>query len=308
MTAKKFKVSDESKNSKGIIIRTAGIKTDRFMKNPVMLNFHDRKDVLGKWTGLEKKSTEMYAEPVFDLADPEAAKIAGKVEREFMNGSSLGLTPIEYHYNLEEDAIDVTVSELKEISICSIPSNENSLLLFDENGEEMSDTMLLQLKDDLQKPIQQNMKNKAHLAKVLNLADTCEESDILLAVQATIDENKTLKADLKTKADALEAIEKQKVITLVDDAVKANKILPGDKDDYLKLANADFDTTKKLLDAKAPHVSVAERLKNGEKGGEDRSTWTFADYQKKDSDALADMKENNKAEYDRLFNAYYKKK
>lgn len=305
---KKFKVSDQTKNSKGIIVITAGIKTERFSKNPVMLNFHDRADVLGKWDKLETVGTEMFAEPVFDMADPEAAKIAGKVEREFINGASLGLTPLKYHYDVEQDAIILTESELKEISICSIPSNENSLTLFDEAGEEFTDEMFLQLSDSLKNPIKNNMlKNKAHLAKVLNLADTCEESDILLAVQAIADENKTLKADLQTKATALEAIEKQKVINLVDDAVKANKILAGDKEDYLKLAHADFDTTKKLLDAKAPHVGVTETLKNGEKKGEDRSTWTFSDFRIKDPKGLAELKANNATEYERLFNAEYNK-
>jgi HK97 family phage prohead protease len=307
MSSKKFKVSDETINSKGIIVRTAGIKIDRFLKNPVMLNFHDKKEVYGRWDELEKIGAEMFAKPVFDLEDPEAAKTAGKVERGFMKGCSLGIKPIEFHYDEKLDAIDCTVSELREISICSIPSNENSLTLYDDDGLELSEEGLLKLKDNLKPKNIQTMKNLALMAKVLNLAADTSEDEILLAVQRMGEQNTALQTKVTKMETAAKEMEQQKIINLVDGAIKENKILVGEKDDYLKLATADYDTTKKLLDAKTPHVSIGSKLGEKKDADKTRADWTFDDYSKKDPDALAEMRQNNKDEFERLYKAKFKK-
>lgn len=76
----KFLVSDESVNSYGFKILTAGIKTERFMRNPVMLSQHENSigTLIGRWENLQVVDNQLYAEPVFDLSDPTAKEIARK--------------------------------------------------------------------------------------------------------------------------------------------------------------------------------------------------------------------------------------
>lgn len=145
------------------------------------------------------------------------------------------------------------------------------------------------------------------MAKVLNLAAETSEDEILLAVQKMGEENSALKLKVGTMEKAAKEMETQKIINLVDGAIKENKILAGEKDDYLKLATADFDTTKKLLDARTPHVSVSSLLDGKKDADKSRVDWTFDDYSKKDPDALAEMRENKKEEYERLYKAKFKK-
>lgn len=83
-----FLVSDESLNSHGFKVLTAGINTTNFEKNPVMLYMHDRShSVIGRWENLRKEGNKLYADAIFDEEDPEAVKIAGKVERGFIKAA-----------------------------------------------------------------------------------------------------------------------------------------------------------------------------------------------------------------------------
>ena len=90
-----FKVTDETTNSKGLIVVTSGIKLDRFAKNPVMFYDHNRDNVIGKWHNLVVKDSEITAEAEFDSEDEQAQRIESKVKRGFVKGASLGLHPIE---------------------------------------------------------------------------------------------------------------------------------------------------------------------------------------------------------------------
>ena len=89
-----FVVSDESKNSYGLRIITAGMQNERFLNNPVMLDLHDRSKVLGRWENLRVEGKVILADDVWDEEDPDALKIKGKVDRGFIKGCSIGIEPI----------------------------------------------------------------------------------------------------------------------------------------------------------------------------------------------------------------------
>jgi len=83
-----------------------------------------------------------------------------------------------------------------------------------------------------------------------------------------------LKTDLLTAQQRLTelstAAETKKVEELVDGAIAGNKLLAGDRDNYLKLAKADYATTKILIDAMKPHTTIESRLAaSGNLGGND---------------------------------------
>lgn len=87
-----FKLSDESVNSHGFRVLTAGIDLSRFNTNPVMCYNHDTYSLpIGRWEHLRIEGDSLLADAVFDTSDPEAAKIARKVEEGFLKGCSISI-------------------------------------------------------------------------------------------------------------------------------------------------------------------------------------------------------------------------
>lgn len=311
MTEKKtFVLSDETVNSNGFRVKTAGINLDRFKKNPVMLDLHDRGKVLGRWENIRIENGQLLADTVWDEEDPDAKRIKGKVDRGFIKGASSGLGE-PFAFSLADDGTpELTSCVLKEASIASVPSNENSLILYDKNGSIMQPEQIITLTDSVKNnnsTIINEMKNPKLFAKVLNLADTVAEDEILVAVQNLSDENKTIKAENATLKAAQVQAAKDKVIALVDGAVSANKILPAEKDDYIALATSNYDTTKKLLDAKKAHVSISSQLNEADKNFSDKTKdWTWDDFHKKGK--LVELKDKDLTRYETLYEEKYGKK
>ena len=87
-----FILSDTSKtNSYGFRIAMEGMDTSRFRENPVMLYRHNDDDVIGRWHNLRVDDGRLLADAEFDQDDELAAKVAGKVERGFIKGCSMGI-------------------------------------------------------------------------------------------------------------------------------------------------------------------------------------------------------------------------
>lgn len=81
-----FVVSDESVNSYGFAVLTAGIDTSRFEKNPVMYYMHDReKGVVGRWENIRKDGKRLLADAVFDDSTELSKQVRGQVEKGFYN-------------------------------------------------------------------------------------------------------------------------------------------------------------------------------------------------------------------------------
>ncbi len=75
-------------------------------------------------------------------------------------------------------------------------------------------------------------------------------------------EKQQLEDDLRAYRDK-EATERQRaIVKLVDDAVEAYKITASEKEDYIALAEKDYERTKKILDARTgvqqPSVSQTD--------------------------------------------------
>ena len=69
---------------------------------------------------------------------------------------------------------------------------------------------------------------------------------------------------------------------------------------YLR-ADSDFETVKKIIDAKQPKASQSlKELAAQSNAHSDRENWTYLDWMKKDSEGLARMKKENPSEFARL--------
>ncbi len=129
-----FVLNDETQeNSYGFIIPNDGIALDQFESNPVMLNSHnnDTDNVIGKWNNVRVTASQLLADPEFDSEDPDAAKVAGKVERGFLKGASMGVGFFIDDLIYVAGKLILSKCVLKEASIVAVPSNAKALRLYD---------------------------------------------------------------------------------------------------------------------------------------------------------------------------------
>jgi hypothetical protein len=282
--AKTFVLSDESLNSYGFRILTAGIDVEQFIKNPIMLFMHNRpfrgsKDeysVIGRWENIRKEDGKLIADAVFDLNDPFAKSIADKVESNFLRMASIGARPIETSADPKylvagQQYETVTKCIAKEASIVDIGSNDNALALADVPALYNEQEALIELSTNGNNPIipslqnQNQMKieeiNLKELAQMLGLNESPTAQEFTEVVKKLL----TDKSTLAQKVNDLESEkENDKIVSLVDGAVAAKKITADQKEKYVKLAKADFNTTKEVLDGMKAYQPIEKVLSDDE--------------------------------------------
>lgn len=315
---KTFIISDQSVNNYGFIMLTSGIDLSQFKKNPVMLFNHCENDIPGKWDNIRVEGNQLLADAVFDEKDPEAMVLSGKVDGGFLNGTSIGFDIVEFELGMPgfEGIPICTKSILKECSLTPIPSNGNALRLFDKEGKLMSDKdVLTVLSSNKLNPKIEIMKDLKTFIVALGLAADATEEQVLGAVKALKGEHTSLTskkseleqklAELQTKVDEAKTAN---ITQLVDGAVTSGKIIAAEKDTYVKLATADFESTKSILDAKKAHTTLTAKLdvSGKEIPADPRAAWTFEDWSKKDSKALLTMKREKPEQYKALYDGFYK--
>ena len=291
---KSFVLSDESVNTYGFRLLTAGADLNQFRRNPVMyMNHADWSLPIGRWENIRVDGVRILADPVFDMDDEVAREVAGKVERGFLKMASVGLRVVER----SEDATlmlpgqklpTITKWQLREVSIVGIGANHNAIRLYDENDKQLSDDEILKLFDNV-KPILKTENMNKELLTLLNLEDTATDEQLHDAVKNIVDRNETLEAENKTLAD--EKAEREKAdkeardaeaVRLVDEAVKDGRLNAEGKADFLKFFETDFETAKKMLTNIPKRPSVKKEIERQEQ----QNTGELADLNAKSWDEL----------------------
>lgn len=310
----KFILNDENKlNQYGFRVRNSGLNLDRFRKNPVMLDSHKYGSVIGRWENIRIEDGLLTAEPVFDMDDPEAEKIAQKVLNGFLKGASLGLDPYKMS-NFQTDLngeMELVESEVLEASIVAIPANSNAVKLYavTESGEKMMEESAVPEIMLMAKEIN-NYKN-SEMKKIKLSALACMAIALNADVEHDVDVVNAGILDLKSKLDAalqkiegfeqLEADKKAKLgADLVDSAIKSGKIPATDRKQYIELYAANPELAK----------SVIEKLPGKENLGGQVNTpaavtdvKTVDDFEKLSLSAQLEFKNNNPEAYKQLFNS-----
>ena len=266
-------------NSYGFRTDLAGLDLERFKSNPVMLYAHDPSDVIGRWENIRVEDNQLKADAVFDTDDEQGKRIAGKVERGFLKGCSIGIHVKELH---EVDNVSVaTRSELMEASVCPIPSDAGAVRLYDENRNELTfDQVKLQFNNQ---PKNQTMDKNNE-----------EKNDQVLAQKES--EITSLKAQLAES-------KKREVDSFLTAAVQSGKITEQEKTGFAKLAENDFETVKGIIESKPAKASTSLRDLQAQAAAAapaGRENWTYLEWMKKDPNGLKRMKTENPAEFERL--------
>lgn len=210
-----FLVNDErKKNSYGFHVETAGIDLkERFEGNPVCLNDHNNstKAVLGTWdfASLKIENGNLSMIPEFDTEDTDGKEVVRKVLAGKLKGCSMGIMFDPKDMVNENGKLILKKCVLFEVSIVAVPSNANSISLFNMNQEPISEKEIKSLCLNLQtaNPFENNNTMKILLAH-LQLAEGTTEEAVLSAVKAIETQLTTSKneyTELKTKYDALES-------------------------------------------------------------------------------------------------------
>ena len=266
-----FVLNDETKvNSYNFRVKNAKLNLERFMANPVMLAQHLNNVwmVIGRWVNIRFEGSCLLADAEFDVEDPEAKKIAGKVKRGFIKACSLGLLFDRDHMKLAADNIfDLVESEVMEGSIVAIPSNANSVRLFAATGELIPDNEIKLSISEIATQFNKIDKNKSQkmekiiltAAAVVALAHVgVTSADDVAAISRGIEQLQakltTASADLATekaetqklKAD-LEAFKKTQAEALVDGAIVEGRLTADMRDSMIETAVAKYDLAAKLI-------------------------------------------------------------
>lgn len=139
----RFCINDERINRNGWKTITAGIDFSAYLSNPVVLLFHDDSEFpVGKAINVFADQEKLYADIVFHEQDDESILTKKLVDLGVMTRTSIGIkptaesTPIpippedRMKYPFWRDVIDVfTQSELREISMVTIPANDGAGLI-----------------------------------------------------------------------------------------------------------------------------------------------------------------------------------
>lgn len=316
MSRHKFILNDETKiNQYGFRVLNMGLNLDRFRDNPVVLDEHYAStwNVVGRCEDIQIEGHLLTAYVVFDMENEYAAQLAGKVERGFVKGCSLGLNPysMDNFIVAPDGTYDLTKSEVLELSIVAIPNNANAIKLYANSQEsikaftETEVSQILLMASDVSNFNLNNSMKKITLTlsavSALGLPGNTLEHDELAVNEKIV----LLKADLDNaneKIKGLEQLEADKKARLsaatVDADIKAGKIDATKRADYLKL-HAEFPDLYKSTVTDAPVKSnLGAQVSNPANLSAVKS---MDDFEKLDLSAQLDFKNNFPNEYQALF-------
>lgn len=270
-----FVFNDENvRNSYGFYINTLGIKMDRFTDNPVMLNNHinSNENVIGNWSDSLKENGLLKLKPHFDEETNLGKDVAGKVDRGYLKGCSMGIIPNWDSVQKVGDRLIMMECELAEGSIIPVPSNKGAIAIYSVDGELMKEedvkSLCLSVTQKLTE-IPENLNSKTDMNKIilsvaalmalsfkdqpkdgLDVADV--EAKVLgLSKQVTdlTAENQGLKLAAETAKEAQEAAVKLAATQKVDLAITQGKIPADKKEAFVQLGITSAEVLQTTLDS-----------------------------------------------------------
>jgi HK97 family phage prohead protease len=307
---KRVRLTNDSLNSYGYRVLTAGVDISQYQRNPVVLYMHTRGQIVGILKDIQKEDDEITAEIVFD----EATDLSKRCKKQWEFGSlrmvSIGFDVIETsdapeHIIAGQRFPTVVKSRLYEVSVVDIGANDDAIKLR-KNGKLMTlgdggDCPLPPLDNKLTNKSPQ-MELKA-LALQLGLPETADEAAVnaqLAKLKAAEEEAATLRADK-------EKLEEDAITAAVDTAIAERRLAADKKQQFVglgkKLGLADLKST---LDAMAPMVKPSQLINpastHATGGTGEKSYKKLSEVPAEEIEAL---KRDNEPEYRRLYKAEY---
>lgn len=296
-----FVLHDETINTHGFRMLTAGANLEEFRKNPVMLWSHENWDLpIGRWENIRVEGSQILADANFDLKDPKAAEIARKVEAGYIKACSVGAWATASSTDPSvmlpgQKYATVTEWTVREASICNIGANHNALAsvaLYDAYGSKVnmqSDTDIETIITLIDKPKNRKGMDK-QLLELLNLSSTAGDTDVLQAVQKLERERKELADELQSIRDKAAEEQKAEAVRLTDAAIQAGQLAASAREQTLQLFALNHDATKAMIETLPKRKSVAEQINNAQ-SKEDKGILSMSWDELDKSDRLAELRD-----------------
>lgn len=304
-------ITSNGLNSYGSRVLTEGGDLRQYERNPVLLFMHNRAFSrenlpIGRMEGLRIDGDRLIGTPVFDLNDEFAKRIADKWENGFLRMLSAGIEIIETSSDAGvmlpgQTRPTITRWKLVEVSVVDIGANDEALRLYDQAGTMLKlasgiDNEVLPLlkeREDNQLIIKTTMNKE--LLTLLGLQEGATDEQVLATVRG-----------LKEKADKVEALTLANITAIVDEAVTTKKITADKKDHFVNLGKAaGIDSLRETLSLMKPAQKPTEVIVERTEKVEGKNEVTFAKLSEVPEAELPKMKEENPAEYARLYKAEY---
>lgn len=183
---KTFVLSDETVNSYGFVVKTAGIRLDNARNNcPAFYDHKTWELPLGHWENLRVENNRLLGDLVIEGANELEKSYITKINNGDIKGASIGADPLVWNNDanqLKQGQMRPTLDqcELFEASITPLPGNTNSLCLKREDGV----VTLSAANVNLHIPLLNNNADMKAIALKLGLSETATENEILIAIGA----------------------------------------------------------------------------------------------------------------------------
>ena len=282
---KRVRITNDSLNSYGTRVLTAGMNVEQYQRNPVLLYMHERGNVIGYVKDLKVEDGEVTGELMFD----EASELSTRCKKQYEFGSlkmvSAGLDILETSEDPEllvqgQTSPTVTKSKLFEVSLVDIGANDDAIVL-QKDGKKIT------LGKDSECP--------------LGLPETATDAEItakLNELNAAKQENERLQKEKETLTLA-------SITAVVEKAVGEKRIATDKKDEFINLGKEiGQEKLERIISAMSPQMKLSAVI--GHQGG--ASTQQPATYKKLSdvpSAELLTLRKEQPEEYKRLYKEEY---
>lgn len=305
--SKRVRITNDSLNSHGCRILTAGIDMRQYKRNPVLLYMHERGNVIGYMKDLRVENGEVTGEPVFD----EVTELSRHCSKQWEFGSlkmvSAGFDIVETsdapeHLVPGQRRPTITRSRLYEVSIVDIGANDDAIVLR-KDGELITlgkdgECLLPEIVNNNNQKTEENMELKTFILK-LGLPETATEAEIM----ARIDALKSAETENGQLRKEKETLELARVEAAVDRAIAEKRVAADKKDHFLqlgkKIGTEELETT---FAAMTPRVSLSEVIGHGRHATVPKNHTRLSDVPEEE---IKKMREEQPEEYARLYKAEY---
>ncbi|MDM1093416.1 HK97 family phage prohead protease [Myroides odoratimimus] len=287
---KAYVLNDENKrNNYGFRVLNAGISLERFINNPICLNDHknNTKDVLGKWKDLKTDGSLFIGTPELDTQDVEGLEVVRKIKADIIVGTSMGFDFSDEDFMMIDGELVLTKCELKEVSFVAVPSNANTIVLYDQKGMALSKEQINELCLSAQNRTINKPQEMNKVIKHLQLSDNATETEVLTAVQALEgrltakgQEVATLKAEKEALIQERDLKLKAEFDQELEEAVKDGRLDEDGKAPIQEMVQASgYAQGSKLLKALPKRKTIADKLetKQATLSAFDKMSWSELD-------------------------------
>ena len=305
---KRVRITNDSLNSYGFRVLTDGLDVMQYNRNPVLLNMHERGNVIGYVKDLKVENNEVTGELMFDCA----SELSQRCKKQFEFGSlrmvSAGLEILETSEDPDllvpgQTRPTITKSKLFEVSVVDVGANDDALVLH-KDGKRVTlgrdgecDLPLLNNNNKNQKT--EEMENKT-IALQLGLPETATEAEI----SAKFAELKQLKEENASLLKEKETLALVNTTNLVTQAIAEKRLEEKDKDQFVELGKKiGAEELEKTLKAMHPAVKLSSVL--GHQGGAPAGEQKYTKLSEVPADQIATLRADNPEEYKQLYKAEY---